>query len=397
MFKKNISILRLGFILVILSICYPTYGQNRKYYEKIKNEKKQSLAYSKKLIGKLKYSHEDNINRLLITREQISKEKEILNILSKELILLEEEILIDERNAQRLTEELNILQEEYRNLILFSWVNFGIQKRMIFIFSAENFNKAYKRAIYLKYLADFRKTRSGLLKEKRIKIDSSIYLLKTKRDSKEMLKREKSVHIDSLEIKRKELNLLVNSYRNEIEKLNKIVEKENQQKDITNRRLESQIIIVEENKSITNSKKIDKLDHNLGSKFEINKKKHIWPLAKYVILHRFGDYSHPGMDNIMVKNDGIELGAGGFSNVHCIFDGSVVSIIEIPGAGNSIIIKHGEYYSVYNKTDKVLIKPGDIVQKGQVIAKLGGGDKMVKMNFQLWRGKSKLNPELWLK
>ncbi len=384
-------------VLLFLIVQLPVSGQNRKYYENLKKEKKASIEYSKELLSSLKNTNEDILNRLLITKNQISKQKEILNLINKELILIDEEILTDERKAESLAEESVRIKEEYARLLQFTWLNMDRQKKMIFILSADNFNKAYKRMLYLKHLSDYRKSRSLKISEIKLKTDSAIGLLKHKKRSKELLKMEMSVLIDSLELKRKDLNSLILTNRGQIEKLGRTLDKDNRQKEITNSRLEKQISTIEENKQTNDSKIVTKLVENTGSYFEKSRRKHIWPLSKFVVLHRFGDYSHPVMSNIRVKNDGLELGTSSFANVHCIFEGSVVNILDIPGDGNSIIIKHGEYYSVYSKVDKVAVKPGDIVQKGQVIARLGGGDKVVKLNFQLWKGKTKLDPELWLK
>ena len=120
-------------------------------------------------------------------------------------------------------------------------------------------------------------------------------------------------------------------------------------------------------------------------------------MEKCVVLQHYGDYYHPKYENIIIKNDGIELGSSGGKNVHAIFEGKIVSTITIPGEGYSIIIQHGDYYSVYSKVENVVVKQGAVVNRGQVIARLPKGGNMMKLIFQLWYKKEKLNPEIWLK
>ena len=74
----------------------------------------------------------------------------------------------------------------------------------------------------------------------------------------------------------------------------------------------------------------------------------------------------------------------------------MVNIISIPGNGQSIIIKHGDYYSVYSKVGKVYVSQGENVYRGQRIAQLQNKQKLEKLSFQIWKGKEKLNPQKWL-
>jgi septal ring factor EnvC (AmiA/AmiB activator) len=382
---------------VIFFIDISVIAQNRKYYESLKSNKKTSIEYSKKLLKDLQSTHENNLDMLLITREQIKKQKEILNIVEKEMILIDDEIRADEDRIVSLKEEKDNVIAEYTKLIVFSYRNLDLQRKMIFIFSAGDFNKAYKRMIYLKNLSDYRKSRFLKIEENIAESDSVIKVLSTKKNEKKYLQAEKKSLIDSLEIRRKQLSNFVVKNNSEINKVMSQIDSENKRKEETKINVTRKIQKEEENKPIVVKNKSSKLDKKVDSNFEAKKGWHIWPLSKFVILHHFGDYSHPVFENVQVKNDGVELGASPGSNVHAIFEGSVIDVVDIPGDGASIIIKHGDFYSVYSKMRQILIKPGVHVTKGQVIARLGKSEKLEKMNFQLWKGKNKLNPEVWLK
>jgi murein hydrolase activator len=387
-----------GLLLIILIIPgLSVFAQNRKYYEKLKSSKKSSIEYSKKLLSDLQSTRENNMDKLLITREQINKQKDVLNIISKELVLIDEEIRIDEERIKNLQSEKEKVILEYAKLIQFSYQNLDLQRKMIFIFSADNFNKAYKRMIYLKNLSDYRKSRFLKIEENIKESDSVIKVLSNKKNDKIYLVKEKKSMIDSLEVRRKQLNNFVIQNKSEINKIKSQLDSENKKNEETKINVTKKIQKAEENKPVVVQNKSSKLEKNLENSFEGKKGFHLWPLSKFVVLHHFGDYYHPVFENIQVKNDGVELGASPGSNVHSIYEGSIVDIVDIPGDGASIIIRHGSYYSVYSKLKQVMVKPGENVTRGQVIAKLGKSEKVEKMNFQLWKGKNKLNPEVWLK
>jgi septal ring factor EnvC (AmiA/AmiB activator) len=394
-----IRIITISLCFFIISVVFTVdlFGQNRAYYEKLKSNKKASIGYSKKLLDDLKSSQANGIDKLLIVKEQLAKQKEILNIVNKELQLIDTEIAQDSQTILRLEKEKESIKSEYARLIQFSYQNLSLQKRMIFVLSANSFNKAYRRMAYLKSLSDFRKSRFIQIENNIHERDSVIVVLKKKKESKVQLQGEKKAMVSSLEDRKHELNKYLAENKSEMNKVLSAVEVENKKKNEIKINVTRQIEKEEENKPVVVSNKITKLDGNLTSKFESKKSWHIWPLAKFVILHHYGDYSHPVFENVMVKNDGVELGASSGSNVHCIFEGKVINIVQIPGDGTSIIIKHGNYYSVYSKLNQILVNQGDIVSKGQVIAKLSKSEKIAKLNFQLWRGSEKLNPEVWLK
>lgn len=389
---KNKALLIIS-IFLIFNVFYG-FSQNRKYYNNLKNSKKNTLTYSKELLKNIK--GDNDIDKLLLIGEQIRKQKEIIYIINRELKLLTEEINVEENKIKDLNINLEKQRDEYAALIYYASLNMNVQRNMIFILSADNFNKAYKRIIYLKQLTDFRKQRSNEIKENIIKVDSSILFLTDLKKEKEILVKNKASELDSLNIIKKQLNKIINKNNSDSKKVEIQLKKEKEKKSeiikIVKERIEE-----EEKKSTIIVSKNKELKGNITQKFRDKKRWHIWPLKKCVVLHRFGDYHHPKFSNIIVKNDGIEIGAKGDNNVHSIFEGVVSSIVPIPGDGTSIIIKHGDFYSVYSKIDKINIAAGDVVTKGQIIGKMPKNKNMAKMIFQIWYKKQKLNPELWLK
>jgi len=390
--KRFFLLISLIFIVTNIS-----FSQNRTYYDNLKKSKKNSITYSKELLTSLQSNNKNELDRLLLIREQIRKQTEIVQIIGKEILLLNEEIQIDENRITDLNKKLESVKKEYAQLIYFSSLNMGIQRRMIYILSAESFNKAYKRIIYLKQLSDFRKSRGEEITKSIQSIDSTVANLKELKLAKESLIGEKSAELDSLSGIKSKLNKVIGNNQQKIDNIKSQLNREQEKNTVIKKKVITEIENQKQNNEIVISKKSPKLDGNITKKFEDQRRRLIWPLEKFVVLHHYGDYYHPELQNIIVKNDGIELGSSPGKHVHAVFDGSVISVIPIPGDGTSIIIRHGDYFSVYSKVERPLVKPGDVVGKGQVIANLGNDGKMTKMAFQLWHNKEKLNPELWLK
>lgn len=386
--------MRCFFSTVVLILLFQNiYGQDRRYYDNLKNSKKNSIAYSKKMLSDLQGDANSRLDRLLIIEEQIKKEYELYSIITNEIKLIDSELEEKRNHISSLQSSLKYEKDEYAKLINFTWLNKNLQDRMIFILSASNFNNAYKRIMYLKQLSDFRKATGNRIKNSIYAIDSVVVSLEVLKEEKLYLTSERRAVLDSLITVKSNFDDMSSVISGDIKAIIEELAKNQIKRENVKKHVAEHI-----NKNYDNKKSLDESEDMKESKsFRRLKRKHIWPLKRFVVLHRFGDYRHPKFTNVVIKNDGVELGASPGSDVRAIYKGKVSNVISIPGEGHSIIIKHGEFYSVYANVVKPTVKQGDDVSVAQNIAKLKTGRKMTKMNFQLWYGKQKLNPKYWLK
>ncbi len=134
----------------------------------------------------------------------------------------------------------------------------------------------------------------------------------------------------------------------------------------------------------------------LSAVFENNKGKLSWPVSRGQIVGQFGISKHPIL-NIEVNNDGVDIATNKGENARAVFDGEVVSIVAIPGGNKTVLLRHGNYYTVYNNLSYVSVKKGEKINRGQAVGRIytdSNGDTI--LNFQVRKGTSKQNPELWL-
>ncbi len=390
--KNFIFILALFFIVNTFN----ALGQSKNYYRKIKNSNQKSIEYSKKLLAELNANNTNTLDELYLIRNELTKRKSTISVINNELRLLSEEI--DRHNSllQESYFQLENQKNEYAKLIYYSYLNLSVQQRMLYLLSANSFTSVYKRIIYLQQLTDYRKTKYKEISSSIYQIDSSLALLSNLEIEKKALYEDKINERDSLIGISNQLNRSIVILKLEIEKIDVSEKKEEKKKEIINSNVK-----VEISKNISNYKKTDppkniKFGKLTGKDFSKYKKQHLWPLKKFVLIHKFGNYPHPVLNDIILKNDGVELAALANSDVYSIYNGLVVNIIPIPGNGHSILIRHGMYYSVYSKVGKVYVSVGENVSRGKRIAQLKNDQKMEKLIFQIWKGKEKLNPEKWL-
>ena len=115
--------------------------------------------------------------------------------------------------------------------------------------------------------------------------------------------------------------------------------------------------------------------------------------GSYQIVHRFGmNHVDDVKGHVTLDKKGIDIKAQPGSSVRCIFDGEVSAVFGYAGT-TVVIIRHGNYLSVYCDLASVSVSRGQKVSTRQTIGRLGSEGLM---QFQLRRGNEKLNPEGWL-
>jgi murein hydrolase activator len=154
------------------------------------------------------------------------------------------------------------------------------------------------------------------------------------------------------------------------------------------------------NLEVNNSFSILPNDDDLTLKFEKAKSHLIWPVDRANIISYFGVNQHPKYESVRINNDGITFSLVNNSLIKCVFEGKVIKVERIPGLNFTVICKHGEYFTVYSNLNNVKITCGEICKEKQIIGEVIGNfknEKNLKMYFQIWHLKDKLNPMEWLK
>jgi septal ring factor EnvC (AmiA/AmiB activator) len=139
------------------------------------------------------------------------------------------------------------------------------------------------------------------------------------------------------------------------------------------------------------------VEATLSTSFEGNKNKFSWPVSGFV-SQKFGRQMHPVLKGIEIQNDGINIQTKQNEPVHVVFNGEVRTIAFIRGIGSTVIISHGDYYTVYSGLKDVFVKRGQKVSTGDEIARvLSTTDGISELRFQIRKNIVALDPQEWLK
>jgi murein DD-endopeptidase MepM/ murein hydrolase activator NlpD len=122
--------------------------------------------------------------------------------------------------------------------------------------------------------------------------------------------------------------------------------------------------------------------------------------GNYSIVSSFGQQQHQELTYVQTNNNGIDIQTTAGVEARSIFKGVVTRVFVMPGFNNNVIIRHGDYLTVYSNLSNVYVKPGETVASRQIIGKIftdtEKGNETI-LHFQLWKERTKLNPEVWIR
>lgn len=380
------------------------------------------------------------MNQVAILNKKISVREELISTINSEIRLLNKQITDNQNNLKTLNTTLDKLKKDYATMIYFDYRNSDAYSKLMFLFAADSFNMAYRQYKYTQQIAHYRKKKAEEIvstqneitqknNELNDKKEEKRKLLGSEEQEKVNLAQEKTEHentLNSLQETEKSLKTELNKKKNEIETLNSAIKKliqeeiKRQQEEehkkalaLAERKKEraakarerkntGKKATAEEAKTEAKADMAEvaetKETEQLSSDFSANKGRLTWPVAKGIITLGFGEQEDPMRKGFMINNNGVEISVAKGQTARCVFDGVVTGVTSIPSLGKIVIVRHGDYLSVYSNLEEVSVKTGDKLSLKQSIGSISFNDDENRnvLNFQLWKGQKILNPEEWL-
>ena len=402
-----------------------------KELEKQRNELQQQIAESETLLRSTKKDVKSQLDNLALINGQIEGRKKYINAIERDVQSLNSEIKALQRQLNSLQKDLKDKKDKYAASVKYMYRNKSIQEKLMFIFSAENLSQTYRRLRYVREYADYQRLQAVEIERKQKQVEAKKAELEITRAAKEQLLKESEAEKKKLEKQEKDKQVILNGLRrkqrgiqNEITKKRKTANQLNvridrlieQEIEKARKRAEEEARKKAKEEAAKGGKKIsaksaspakpvikgtvDKFrmnteDRQLSGSFEKNRGILPMPITgPYVIVGRYGQYAVT--KNVRLDNKGIDIRGKEGAKARAIFDGEVSAIFKYNGL-NNILIRHGNYISVYCNLSTVSVGKGDKVKTRQEIGEVqkdASGNPV--LHFQLRKETTKLNPEVWL-
>jgi septal ring factor EnvC (AmiA/AmiB activator) len=367
---------------------------------RLKNEIQQinTLLFSSKKTRKNVVTEVEDLQVKLSVRE------ELIRVTNAQVNYLTRKINLNERTISEQRKELEVLREDYAKMIQNAYASKSLQNRLMFLFSSENFQQAYKRIQYLKQYTRYRRKQGIAIAEKTQLLQQLNTTLLEEKEKKQQLVQENKAVQEQLRKERNEQQGLIKRLRQKERSLALQISKKEQEARAIDKeidRLIKEAIAASNRAAGKKGEKTFELTPEaklLAANFEANKGRLPWPLEKGVVVQRFGKQQHPVVKTTTIQSNGVTIATSPSSTVRTVFEGEVMSVVSFKGSNPSVLIRHGNYITVYKNLGKLYVKKGDKVKAKDPIGEVFTNQQTGKteIQFSIFNNIKVLNPQGWL-
>lgn len=443
------------FVGVLWLAVPPLAAQSNKLIRELENKHgalQKLIADTENLLKNTKKDAASQLNSLSALTGQIQERKRFILAINNDVEAVDRELRSLEQQLAALKRDLTDKKKKYAASVQYLYKNKTVEDKLLFVLSADNLNQTYRRMRYVQEYATYQRLQGEEILKRQEQINKKKTEQLQVKASKEKMLRQREKEKAKLEAQEKEKRTLVANLQKkqkglqneikkkkeeaaqlnakidrliaeEIERARKRAEEEARREAEARRKTEEAARTKSEKESRRKKKEkpetpadrttaaskttakpletfnMSKADRALSGDFTANRGRLPMPISgPYIITGRYGEYAVEGLRHVRLDNKGIDIQGKPGAQARAIFNGKVAAVFQLNGLFN-VLIRHGNYISVYCNLSSASVKTGDTVTTkqsiGQVFSDSSDNGRTV-LHFQLRREKEKLNPEPWL-
>lgn len=408
--QKLVNILFFLFCSTLVS----AQTEAQKKLEQRKIQLLEEIKLNERILQENKKKEKSVITVIQQQKAKIELREKLIQTNEKQAKLLSDDIYINQTKINQLNRELEILKEDYANMIVKSYKSRSERSRVMFLLSSQNFTQAYKRIQYMKQYAGHRKNQGDEIKVKTTELEVYNVKLGALKVEKEKVIKEQEQEKLVLVKEKQEQEKLVKSIKKDQKKIIADIKKKQKEADEIDKKIQRLIreAIVAENKktakkegvktkstgSSTNKIVLTAEGKIESDNFKANRGSLPWPVEKGFVSLKFGNQPHPVQPSLIVHSNGIEITTEQGSNARAVFGGTVMSIQILSPVNKLVMIKHGDFITVYQNLESISVSKGDKVNIKQIIGRIRTNESNGKtaIKFSVLQNDTFLNPQSWL-
>ncbi len=438
--------------MMLLCLFFIPAQAQKERKEKLRERQTQlqdEIAFANKILTETRKNEKKSMGELQALVQKIRMREELIRTIDREMRIINREIRSLQQAIDTLEKTTERLKGEYAAMIKQTYKMRNSRSGLLFVLSSSDFDQAMKRITYLKQYADYRERQVAEIKARQAELQERITELEARKQEQANLKNNKQQErqllvgekeeqeevVSDLKDREKEIRKEIRAKQNEADKLEKEIERiiaeelrkarekaereglEKEAKEVglisgkdytsrtNNKRLRT--LINEKRKSLNLDAAPEKTTapsynltpeaRQLAANFAANKGTLPWPVERGIIVGKFGKQPHPVAKGIVINNPHIEIATEDGAKARASFDGEVTSVIRIPGANKAVLVRHGNYFTVYGNLVEVYVKSGDKVTTKQQLGTIyTDKENRTVLQFGLWLDDKIQNPEPWL-
>jgi len=432
--KILVSVLLSLFLFLTGTSSSYAQAQKRRQLEAKKGASLKKIEETNKILNQTREKKQASLTQLTLIKQKIKVQEVLIQTMNEEINYLDFEIKESENIILALDRDIKTMKEEYARMVVIAYTYSNNFDKLAYLFSSENFRQLANRYQYFKQYSAIRSNQVAQIEAVTFTLERERNQLLKRRNEKAKLAGIKTVEANNLsqaksqhDVMLKELSTKEKELRDELEESKKsvlkleklivdLIEEERKKAIAAAKKAEAEAKKAEAaakknsaasskstksttKKAVASSNALKELKSSeaLSSNFANNKGKLPWPVSKGRVAQHFGKQAHPVLKGVFIENLGVDIATVSGEPVKAVFAGKVLTVAQVPGMNNVVMIQHGEFFTVYAKLKSVTVVTGQQVERnailGEVYTDKGNASEV---QFQIWRNEEKLDPETWL-
>ena len=404
----------LAFLVLYLCCMAPTtaLGQSKSQLEKDKAKVEKEIKQLNSDLAKAKKSSKNSQKQLQLLEQKIQQRTKLINNIGGQLNMLNVQMSQTQDSILLMRTQVDSLKREYARVVRVLYGERDNLDKLVLLLDTKSYNYAYLRTKYFRDYSRYRRRQAGFISQKEEELnEAGLQLARQQQEATSLLVQEQRQQKQLTQERQERKNSLAQSKQQE-KSLQQQIDKKEKQK----RQLQQQIqkIINEEIAKAQKAKKeqvssqgktaggnagggsASTADVALSNDFAGNKGKLPWPVSYTKVVREYGKYTHSSGGQNM--NNGIDLLCKSGASVQAVFGGTVSRVFTTPGGTRGIIVRHGDYMTVYANMGTVAVREGaKVATKQNLCTVYTNEDGTAEFSFQLWKGTTSQNPRTWLR
>lgn len=411
--------MKLRHIILVIALLISALGgqaQTKQSLQSQIDKLQKEITTANKLLKETSKNKQATANEVALLNKKINQRKQLITAYNQRIAELDRLISNGEKNIKQMNIEIKKLRQEYAQMVTFAYKNRSSYDKLVFLFASDDFNQAFRRLRYIQQFSNARRNKVNQIREREKKVGQEVENNKKARLEQSNLLLDEKKQQDAMSREKDELNGKIASLKKQEGKIQQDIKNKKQQSQKLQKKIDA--IIAEEirkakekaakeaaankgGKTNTSSNSVMALtpaEKALSNSFASNKGKLPWPTPQGMISSSFGKHAHPVSDKIVVTNNGIDIATPSGTMARAVFDGEVVSVSKITATNNVVIIRHGEYFTVYSNLESVSVSKGTKVKTKQNIGRIytDKEENKTELHFELYQAKDRKDPAQWL-
>ncbi len=395
----------LGIGLVILASTQMQAQKNQAQLEERRQALQKEIDQINNLVVKGRTEQKSILAQIEELDLKLKVRQDLIEVTNDQINWLTRQIANNQAEITRLRKELLKRKEDYAEMIVKSFKARNEKSKLMFVLSAENFQQAYLRLRYIKQYAEYQKEQADLIAKQTEDLQiKTRALLAQKADKDKLIKANREAK-RIIELDRETTAVLMAEIKRSLTTYEQQISQKQQESNAIDREIANLIRLAREKSNTAAGKSttsktfaLTPEDKALAASFAANNGKLPWPVEKGVVVLRFGKQAHPVVKTAIIDSQGVRIATPENENVRAVFQGEVYAIMAPKYGNTTVMIQHGNYFTIYRNLTEISVKKGDKVSAKQTIGKVlknkSNGESV--LNFSVFKDTEPQNPANWI-